>query len=691
MDKAKIIKNYQYFFDDQIREIEAEQKSLANTPVAQLLRKEELCYGFVDHINSELGHVVLKFPKDKGPRLKVLKSLTIVTLTAIKELGSTPSQWICTLKEFMSNHSFHKGFSDLIPLYYLHKNDSLYDYVGCTSIELGLFEVLRGALEKGKTPRVLVYNPFPPIDLLKNMNNYMELYSSNSELYIEPKIGLEEWEPEELEYNSENPRGIAERIMETLEQEDVCILQGPPGTGKSYTIAQILAQYLEEGKTCCATTMANKGLLELVQQPPLEVALKSGKISKSNLSADEKHQVPELNKAASGQTVPCGELLCSTNYVLSFGFTDKNIMEHGLPSYDLIVIEEASQAFLTSIAAFKSLGKKCLIVGDPMQLPPIVANSRKSIYKSMNANTQAEGLLTYALGTDIKSYRITTTFRLTVQAAELTGIFYNNRFKSVKKDILNFDKIDNALFPNEGGVIYHCTEDATNGVYSRTAFDIIAFVIESLQNNYKKRSLAIISPFKDTVKQLQKAFLADSVLDELTIETIDRIQGMTVDYAILYLPARNPGFALDERRFNVATSRSRSTTLILSDIPLRNFHSVTPNIRKFLDKSQYLEKINVKRTMERKILSERDEIKFMYPGLENIVDLLLDNNIPFNHYGEVDLLNNDGVVLASAGMLLKAQHIAIDPVDFESEQIFVQSGYKIVSSKDFEIEILKCH
>ena len=434
---------------------------------------------------------------------------------------------------------------------------------------------------------------------------------------------------------------------------------------------------------------ANKGLLELVQQPPLEAALKSGKISKSNLSADEKHQVPELNKAASGQTVPCGELLCSTNYVLSFAFTDKNIMEHGLPSYDLIVIEEASQAFLTSIAAFKSLGKKCLIVGDPIQLPPIVANSRKSIYKSLNVNTQAEGLLTYALGTDIKSYRIITTFRLTARAAELTAIFYNNRFTSVKKDILNFDKIDNALFPNEGGVIYYCTEDATNGVYSRTAFDIIAFVIELLQNNYKERSLAIISPFKDTVKQLQKAFVADSVLDELTIETIDRIQGMTVDYAILYLPARNPGFALDERRFNVATSRSRSTTLILSDVPLHNFHSVTPNIRHFLDRTQYLQKINVKRTLERKTLSERDEIKFMYPGLEYIVDQLLDNHIQFNHNGEVDLKDKNGVVIASAGMLLKDQHIAIDPVDFESERIFESAGYKNICSKDFDIEILK--
>jgi superfamily I DNA and/or RNA helicase len=89
---------------------------------------------------------------------------------------------------------------------------------------------------------------------------------------------------------------------------------------------------------------------------------------------------------------------------------------------------------------------------------------------------------------------------------------------------------------------------------------------------------AIISPFKDTVKQMQKTFLTDTKIGDITVETIDRIQGMTVDYAILYIPGRNPGFALDERRFNVATSRSKSTTLVLTDVPLTNFHSISARI-----------------------------------------------------------------------------------------------------------------
>ena len=164
---------------------------------------------------------------------------------------------------------------------------------------------------------------------------------------------------------------------------------------------------------------------------------------------------------------------------------------------------------------------------------------------------------------------------------------------------------------------------------------------------------------------------------------------MTVDYAILYLPARNPGFALDERRFNVATSRSRSTTLVLSDIPLHHLHSVSPNIRHFFDNSEYMEHISVNKATIHKSVSERDEIKFLYPDLESIVDQLLDYNIPFSHDGEVDLQDKDGIVLASAGMLLKDHHIAIDPVDFDSEQVLKRAGCRVISSKDFNVNDIK--
>lgn len=327
-----------------------------------------------------------------------------------------------------------------------------------------------------------------------------------------------------------------------------------------------------------------------------------------------------------------------------------------------------------------------------MQLPPIISNPTKGVYNAWNANTQIEGLKTYALGTDVKSYRITTTFRLTKASAELTGIFYSNRFRSVQKKEVDFSLCHSNLFPSGGGVIYHYTQDFTNGIVSGAGLNIVSQVVNLFSRNYPKRSLAIISPFNDTVKQLQKTFLTDSSLDDFTIETIDRIQGMTVDYAILYIPGRNPGFALDERRFNVATSRSRSTTLIVSDIPLTNMHSISSKVSAFIKRCRSLDDINNMDCNESDNLLdalERNDIKALYPGLEHIVDMLLDNNIPFSKDGDVDLLDSNELVIATAGMILRNYRIAIDPVDKESVSVFKAAGYKIVESANFDISMIK--
>ena len=470
-------------------------------------------------------------------------------------------------------------------------------------------------------------------------------------------------------------------------------MQGPPGVGKSYTIASIIAKYLDAGKTVCATTMANKGLIELVKQEPLEAYVKQNRVSKTNLSADERNAVPGLKPATSTLAVPAGELLCSTNYVLSYAFDKKRIAENGTPVYDLIVIEEASQAFLTAIIAFKSLAKDCLIVGDPMQLPPIIASPQKNIYKTWNANTQVEGLQTFALGTDVKAYRIVTTFRLPAATANLTAFFYGNRFWSVQKDKVDFSECSSTYFPKDGGILYYYTKDYTNGVLSNTCIGVISNIIGQIERYYPERSLAIISPFKESVRQLQKRFLTDTAIEDLTVETIDRIQGMTVDYAILYLPGRHIGFALEERRFNVATSRSRSTTLIITDVPLTNLPVVSPHVLAFLNNCSHIGESSSGMSQTDMSFMEdilcKNDIKALYPGMESIVEQLLDNNIPFSHEGNVDLMDKDGVVIASAVMLLEEYKIAIDPVDDDSKKIFERAGYKVVSSDEFSVELVK--
>ena len=582
MDKHQKVENYKSFFADQIKESIDEQTKVNRSRMNQLFRSGDLSLAYVDIVQKETGMVILKFPKRMAPRLKVQKNIVIITKTSKKELGDRPTEWTCLWQEFCNNPNYHTPGSDITPVHYVNGKNDGYDYVACCGISLKLYDILARSVADGKSLTVIIHDPFPPVDYYKNLSRYLDVYSSNEELYIEPTINYEDWHPEELAFDDGKPTGISDTILNTLEQRDCCIVQGPPGTGKSWTIAKVVAQYLDNGKTVCVTTMANKGLVELIKQAPLKDFVTSGRISKTNLSIDEQKQIKGVKNATSDLIVPDGELLCATNYVLSSVFSEKKMTLNGLPEYDLVVIEEASQAFLTTIVAFKQLAQKCLIVGDPMQLPPIV-KLNNPLYNTWNVNSQVEGLKTFALGSNVKSYRIVTTFRLTEKSAALTKIFYGNRFLSVKKEYEDFSSISNALFPNDGGVLFHFTNDSKNGLYSDSADKIIRVVVESMERNYPDRSLAIMTPFRETVKELQKRFSTSDVELDLTIETIDRIQGMTVDYAILYIPGRNPAFALEERRFNVATSRSRSTTLIISDIQLKDFHTVPSKVIRFVD------------------------------------------------------------------------------------------------------------
>ena len=111
------------------------------------------------------------------------------------------------------------------------------------------------------------------------------------------------------------------RIIDTLANEHCCIVQGPPGTGKEFTPSlTVISSYLDAGKTVCVTTMANKGLIELIKQKPLQKYVKGGRVSKTNLSIDERKQVSGIKAASADLQVPGGEMLCATNYQLSSVF-----------------------------------------------------------------------------------------------------------------------------------------------------------------------------------------------------------------------------------------------------------------------------------------------------------------------------------------------------------------------------------
>lgn len=580
------IQKLQQFFTDQGKAQDREHMKSRKCKMKDLFASDFLNLGTVVKVNEQTGHIVVRFAKGCAPRLKYLKGFVVVKKAARDALGERVFSWECSFDDFVTNAAYHTQSSDIQAIYYTKGDDSNYDYVGCGSITVEMYSFLKSAVDGGKAPQVILFENYPPKEFYTNMSCFIEKHSEEKLLNSIQKLDFDSWDPEHLEYDDANPSIISDTILKTLESEDCCILQGPPGTGKSYTIAQVIASYLQDGKSVCSTTMTNKGLMELCQQDPLAGCVAKGLVSKTRLSADEMKRLPGLQPE--GKKISCanGRLVCTTNYILSSLYTQKS--EDGKildfeDSYDLIVIEEASQTFLTTILAFQKLGKKCLIVGDPRQLPPIVSGQDNPLLSSEDMNMQCHGMEAFALSTGTKSYVVTTSFRLTPRSAIQTSLFYKANLKSVQKKPVDFSAFPSSLFPLEGGGLYHVTNNMTDSICSRKAKEIMKKVIDVFDTFYKDYELAIITPFKDSVKPIQREFQNGDRKAAITIETIDRVQGMTVDYCILYIPGYNPSFALEERRFNVATSRSRSTTLIISDVDLENLMKFKGAVKEYVN------------------------------------------------------------------------------------------------------------
>jgi hypothetical protein len=579
----EVLRNYTNFFKDQIHEMLEEYRRLLHAPMKQLIENGRVNYATVHGLSEGRGHVVFRFDKRNVPRLKVQRSFVLVKRAARERWGESPRDWNCSFADFLCKEVFHSSFSYALPLYHLSGNDSDSAIVGCSSVGARMFRKIKGALAEGIKLHVLMYESEPPTRYLANLIDYIENNSDDSVLMCKPVIRYDEWRPQLLAYDSKNEDGISKTLLSALSQKGKIVLQGPPGTGKSFNAAQVIADYLSREKSVCVSAMTNRALMELIAQPPLASYLSSGRLSKTMLTSDEAVSARGLKDADSDFVAPKGEAVFATYYKISSQF--RRIKESkGVPLYDLVVVEEASQAYLTTIAALLRLGTNCLVVGDPMQLAPIVLAENKPEYKRWNAVTQADGLTSFVLGSNVPSFRITTTFRLTPASAELTGVFYGNTLRSVAPSKLDWSKIDNRYFPAGGGVVLEVLSGGEDGVLSPAAVTVLGNVLDKIESNCPDAKVAVVTPFKDSAKAIQMRFAIAGRKLDLSVETIDRVQGATVDYTILYFPLRNVGFSFEERRFNVATSRSRTTTLILSDYELLQMRSITGKVREFLEK-----------------------------------------------------------------------------------------------------------
>lgn len=427
---------------------------------------------------------------------------------------------------------------------------------------------------------ILVLGPhIPPFEFLKNLQDLA--LSAFPNKVLDYDFQPHEWRPTLLDGRV----SVAEYLLQQLSLSDEVALQGPPGTGKTTIIAQICDKLLREGKSVLVTALTNRALMEAAGKSELEKQVLCGRVAKTNLSIDEQSELPLLGKASELLPVP-GRLLLSTFFIASSGVSDSSCE---LP-FDYVVMDEASQAILPMFAAAKQLGKKMLYIGDIKQLPPVLQTNADKITRR-GWQPLASGFQTICEGTTIPNFMLSTSYRLSARSAEYTAFFYEGHLHSSREsgdEAAQIENNGNAIvryqLPTNDGPLLVETDlpigDRTPSVLCTIAEKLVGSILATSP----RTKIAVLSCFVATVRKLLQTLSAKGLYgDNLLIDTVARVQGLTADVTIFVIPNTFVFRSLEPRLFNVATSRSRVSTIIIADKTITSM-AKNPNVRKYLQK-----------------------------------------------------------------------------------------------------------
>ncbi len=513
----------------------------------------------------------------------------------------------------------------------------------------------------------------PPLQYLINLENYLKEANSSSNKILELNIENSNWNPNPLIVDEH----IVTRIQSDFSVNDIIIIQGPPGTGKTYLMAQLCSAFLKSNNKILVTALTNRALIELAEKEHLKEDLELGKVYKSALTSDEiknkKVKGLQAFRSISQQQPP---LLLVTYYVMSQIALKAVEDKH----FDYVIIEEASQAFLSTIALASKLGKKCIIIGDINQLEPIF-HKEFPLDSENNYHWMVCGLksISYFLR-NTKQYILTDSFRLTENSVNLTNCFYNNMLnsKSEVKLPLEFENqpLLKETFNNYGGSSIKKFNLPEGRIPSTECSNFIVSIIKQLKEYNKKFEIAVLALNRDSIRALQRSIYLNCINTEnVVIETIDRIQGLTTDFCIFFIPNESIPFALNVNRFNVATSRAKLCTLLICDLNIKEFYSYINNdVKRYLEQ---LDAINDDKTPRKnthlknlqegnisvKIIDKIDLSKFEKPkkeiSLEKENIYIIDTNVFVDCPDVISKIDKQYTVVLSAKVIDELDYLKI--------------------------------
>ena len=240
--------------------------------------------------------------------------------------------------------------------------------------------------------------------------------------------------------------------------------------------------------------------------------------------------------------------------------------------FDSVVVEEAGMALLPAIyLAAGRARQQVILVGDPQQLPAILASRDAYAHKAMGRNIFA------VLGERPERIMLDVQYRMHPLIGELVSrLFYQSGLRH-QPPAGAAEIAAGAPFPGEALVLVDVQGEARtdpgdfsryNPESSRRAVDL------ARQAAAQGRSVAVIAPYRKQISRIQQMLQDDPLID---CATVHRFQGHERDVVILDItdaPPLEPGVLLAGRGagsssanlLNVSLSRARGKLIVIAPV-----------------------------------------------------------------------------------------------------------------------------
>lgn len=639
-------------------ELEAQEKSyeqIVKTKATVLKDNGEVFVGMFQRIN-EAGFAIFKVRNSENmPRKNSFWSAVYLN----GEMGKFRNWGNLSWNKLRED--YQRDFSDCLCAWISKSDDDAFCLVGIKNLTIQFTELL----EQGKT--IIAFGPKdPPLQYLLNL---IQIVKDEQNQETKPILDFTEstnqWNPRRIEAKED----LISIILNNHSNEKCIVVQGPPGTGKTTRMAQLAARLLKENKSVLVTALTNQALIELAKKDRLQEYIEKGRVSKTSLTVDEKREQPHLQEIKENKcNASSGSLSLATFYLSSGWAVDIT----DIP-FDYVIMDEASQALLPMIAASMKLGRKVVLIGDQKQLPPIVLTNEDLINR-FNWSDIIKGFQTICSYFSFNSFMLSDTYRMTARGAECTGAFYNNGLRSVSEIQEVVTSI--ADLDPKGGAVIKELEMKVGDKNPQNAFEYIYSLTNSILLENSKAEIAILSKFRETTRQLQKYFTLQwegkDYPDNIKIDTIDRVQGLTVHFCFFLIPNASIRYSLEPELFNVATSRAMNNTIIV--LPTTIYKELIPEeVKNYLIKAKQgcetsvssPQKVISSGNVQVKVIDKIDLSMFETPKQKSVKSsikrniYIIDTNVFVNYPDIISKIGDKYLVVLSAKVIDELDRLKI--------------------------------